>query len=60
MIKRHSARVGMEAMRGGEGEVGRGMEAARRGEGMEVPTAAIRRERGKGDRETNGRDATDP
>jgi hypothetical protein len=48
----------MEATRG-EGEMGRGMEAARRGEGMEAPAAAIRRERGKGDPETDGRDATE-
>ena len=60
LIKRHSAHAGMQATQGGEGEVGRGMEAARRGEGMEAPTAAIRRERGKGDRETDRRDATDP
>ena len=60
LIKRHSARAGMEVMRGGEGEVGRGMEAARRGEGMEALPAAIRRERGKGDREIDRRDATAP
>jgi len=29
LIKQHSARAGMEATQGGEGEVGRGMEAAR-------------------------------
>jgi hypothetical protein len=36
------------------------MEVARLGEGTEAPAAAIRRERGKGDQETDRRDATDP
>ena len=55
-----SARASLEATRGGGGNVGRGMEAACRGEGMEAPAPAVKRERGKGDREIDRRDATAP